>query len=322
MPAPDTLSGSSSHVPPALPSHARCRPDPALLADLRRQIRRIEHNSGSTSGLERDATGHETAAAFSLGAISLDNALPWHGLPRAGLHDIVAADATAAAAGFTALLLGRLLAEGGAVAWCRRTHAETGRLPGGLYAPGLACFGLDPDRLIVVEAGSETNLLWALEEGLQSGALAGVAGEIGAAPPIALRRLQLAAETTGTLALLVRPARTLAAPTPALTRWRVGSVAGLMPDAAAALHPDSDPVPQIDPVRPRWRIDLLRWRISAAAPLPPDAAPLTSTGPASWLVEWHETRGLSVAAELRHRPDATAAASAAAPPAAVAGTAF
>ncbi|TVR97005.1 MAG: hypothetical protein EA406_10505, partial [Rhodospirillales bacterium] len=303
MPAADTLPGPSSDVPPERPPHPRCRPDPALLAGLRAQIRRLEHHAGGGPGnAAGNGDGDGAAAVLSLGAASLDDALPWGGLPRAGLHDIIAADMSAAAAGFTALLLGRLLAEGGAVAWCRRARAGAGRMPAVLYAPGLARFGLDPDRLIVVEAGSETDLLWALEEGLRSGALAGVAGEIGAAPPIALRRLQLAAETTATLALLVRPARTLAASTPALTRWQVGSVPGLIggsavtPHAATAIHPDADSAPPADPVHPRWRVELLRWRASATAPSSSGSAHPTPAGPASWLVEWHETRGLSVAA--------------------------
>ena len=48
-------------------------------------------------------------------------------------------------------------------------------------------------------------MLWAMEEGLRSGAVSAVLGEVATVPPIALRRLQLAAETGGATGLLLRP---------------------------------------------------------------------------------------------------------------------
>jgi hypothetical protein len=79
-----------------------------------------------------------------------------------------------------------------------------------LYAPGLAAFGFDPyDRaagLILVRARTMTEILWAMEEGLREPGIGAVVAELpmGSVPDLtASRRLQLAAEAGGTMALLL-----------------------------------------------------------------------------------------------------------------------
>ena len=229
------------------------RPDPALIADLRARIEGI-----GGWGPQRE----HALEAQTFGVDEIDTILPWGGLPKACIHEVAAADISAAAAGFCAVLLARLANEGGTVAWCRRKD--------GLYGPGLAAFGLDTGRLIVVRARTDKDVFWAMEESLRSGSLAAVLGETGRAEPIALRRLQLAAETGGVTALLLRPAGAAIVPGSVTSRWRVGAVAGSG--------------------RPRWRVEMRRCK----------AIP-----PATWLLEWrHETGGLAVAADLRHRPAA------------------
>lgn len=258
------------------------RPDPALIAGLYAEIHR----------LGGDRRGGDGAPPLSLGIAAIDQTLPWGGLPRAALHEVIAADDSAAAAGFSAVVLARLAGGDGTVAWCRRRRERHGAL---LYGLGLAAFGIDPARLILVRTGSERELLWAMEEGLRSGALAAVAGELGAAAPIALRRLQLAAERHRVTALLLRPSALAEAASAAVTRWRVASAAG-GPFA-----------------RPRWRVTLTRCRsgVSGLAPAPTGRRPGTASPlslPATWLLEWNdETGGLAVVAELRHRSPAASA---------------
>jgi protein ImuA len=284
------------------------RADPALIAELYARIRHL--------GASRPQKGNaeDQKSPFSTGVEALDHALPWGGLPRAGLHEIIAADSGVAAGGFCAALLARLieasrsesrLEESGTALWCRR-----GR---GLYGPGLASFGLDPDRLIIVHGRSDTDLFWAMEEALRSGTLVGVLGEIGAAHPTARRRLQLAAESHGTMALLLRPRgaeerteeRRLEPSAPTMTRWRVGVTPGGMPAAAdaAALGP------MLREVRCRWQVELVRCKSGIAgfgmlrqeAGKAGIAARWPARWPANWLVECDETGGLAVAPELRHR---------------------
>ena len=84
------------------------RPKAVSLAALRARIRVLEAVPASP--------GEAEAVAF--GAAAIDAALPWGGLPRAALHEVVAAaPGEAAAAGVCAALLARL-AEGRGPAFC------------------------------------------------------------------------------------------------------------------------------------------------------------------------------------------------------------
>ena len=263
---------------PAASASAR-EADRAQIADLRARIERIGGASGTGGPRSRDA--------LPLGIPQIDAVLPGGGLPRARLHEIVAADAGAAAIGFSAALLAGLAGGDGSVVWCRRDPGLHGV---SLYGPGVAAFGLDPRRLLLVQARREIEVLWSMEESLRSGAVSTVLGEVTVTvPPIASRRLQLAAEIGSVTGLLLRsPGAALAAGS-ATTRWRVTSA-----PSSLAITPRGPPLPAGEgwgeDFRPRirWRLELLRC---------PSAAP------AGWLLDWcDETHRLRVAAELRDRP--------------------
>src|SRR5271168_2032879 len=138
-----------------------------------------------------DVSGTDAPPMAPLAVDALDRALPWGGLPTGCLHEVAAgAAADGAAAGFAATLLGRLTQAEGARArpllWCTAGN--------GFYGPGLAGYGLDTSRLILVRGRAQADLLWAMEEGLRSGAVAAVLGELQEAELTVTRRLQLAAE--------------------------------------------------------------------------------------------------------------------------------
>jgi protein ImuA len=91
-------------------------------------------------------------------------------------------------------------------------------------------------------------VLAVMEEGLHHGGLAAVVGEVGRVTMTATRRLQLAAEVGGTMALMLKRWRKagedpLALPSAAVTRWR------LSPAPSERLS-----VPGI--ARARWRLEL------------------------------------------------------------------
>lgn len=105
----------------------------------------------------------------------------------------------------------------GPVLWIGAGHA-----PERLFPPGLVPV-LDPSRLIAVGTRSETDLLWATEEGLRAGPL----GLVVASPdkPLSLtagRRLQLAAEAGRTTGLLL--VRAGAGSNATETRWQAAPV--------------------------------------------------------------------------------------------------
>ncbi len=207
----------------------------------------------------------------STGAAQIDAALPWGGVP-CGLHEIASAPGDGAKAGFAArLVAGRC----GPILWCRsRRTALEGGDP---YGPGLSALGISPDRLILVEAVRQSDLLWAMEEGARTRGLAAVVAE-GAAPDLtAGRRLQLAAEAGGGLVLLLQSGRQ-AVPSSALTRWFVASAPSL-PEAEG-------------PGRPCWTLEL--WRCRGGRPR-------------DWMVEWDDAAlSLSMVPQMGDRLPAAA----------------
>jgi cell division inhibitor SulA len=93
------------------------------------------------------------------------------------------------------------------------------------YAPALQARGLDLSRLLLVHPGRPDDLLWAMEQALRSGTCAAVVGWLGDAQAAALRRLQLAAEAQEVWAVLFRPVRCGALPSPAALRLQLSSTA-------------------------------------------------------------------------------------------------
>lgn len=187
----------------------------ARLAALRAEIRTIE-------GFAQP--GEDGVLPF--GIDSVDSRLAGGGLAVAAMHEVAAASPElsddASATLFLAGLAGRKAAidPRGQVLWALARRD--------LFAPGLAQAGLPPDRLLYAECRDDSEVLAVLEEGLRHGGLAAVIGEVGRCAMASARRLQLAAEEGGTMALLLRRWKRsgrdpLAEPSPAVTRWRIGS---------------------------------------------------------------------------------------------------
>lgn len=117
------------------------------------------------------------------------------GLQRGCLHEFAGEGAEA----FAAILSGRLK---GPVLWCADMLDASA-----LYPPGLAAFGLDHRRLILVRCRKPREILAAMEDGLRCRALAAVIGEVSSGVDLtASRRLQLAAENSGVTGFLLKSA--------------------------------------------------------------------------------------------------------------------
>jgi protein ImuA len=204
------------------------------MASLRAAVRALESPAGRGAG-----------AVLPFGIDAVDGRLADGGLAVAALHEAAAARGglpdEAAATLFLAAIAAR---RDGPVLWA------LGRRD--LFAPGLAGAGLKPDRLLYAECGRDEDVLAVMEEGLRHGGLAAVVGEARRVPMAATRRLQLAAEEGGTPALLLRRRRKadedpLAAPSAAVTRWRIASA-------------PSAPLPAAGIGRARWHVALARQR--------------------------------------------------------------
>lgn len=218
-----------------------------LVAD----VRRLEQG-GAVDG--------ERRPPLTTGADEVDAHMSAGGLTRHGLHEllappgVVATGTVGAAAGFAAALSIRAVGRTDApVLWCRPLRSREGDL----YAPGLAAHGFDLSRLIVVRPEDETATLWAMEEGLRSGALAAVVGEVEVHTHAAYRRLQLAAERGGVPGFLMRAGDPVRAAGPVSTRWAIVPAKS----AGGARWPGA----------PRFDVHLLRARGSS---------------PGHWIMEW------------------------------------
>jgi protein ImuA len=86
------------------------------------------------------------------------------------------------------------------------------------YAPALRRAGVDLSKLLVVHARQDMDTLWAMEQALHSRTCAVVVGWSQAADDASLRRLQLAAEASGSWVVLFRPSHLRSTRSPAPLR--------------------------------------------------------------------------------------------------------
>ena len=255
------LLEQSRNMQPVLP------PPPAHLDRLRARVSRIEQR------------GFRHSSTLPFGIPAIDGALPGGGLAMAALHEVIGTGVDVEFAAAPALFAAGLLARRpGPVLWVLQRRD--------LFAPALAAIGLAPGRVIYAEADGGANALLLMEEGLRHPGLAGVVGEVaGRVTLTASRRLQLAAQAGGAMALMIRRRAQPEGALAAVTRWRIGPEPSAVPIAHA---------PHVSGLGPmRWRLDLTRCRGG-------------QTG--SWIVEAGNAGRLGLVPPLADRPAATASA--------------
>lgn len=214
---------------------------------------------GHIATLERGRTA-DMPAMLASGHAALDAALGG-GLLKGRLHELFGANVedSGSSAGF-ALLLGLLAGQGGLpMLWLRTNRAE--KIGGHLYGPGLAALGFDPAMLLLGIMQDETMLLRAASDALRCAGLAAVVIECWGNPSVldltASRRLALAAEGSGVIALLLR-LDAQPAPSAAETRWRIASAPSIDPLGERLMGPSAF---DLELLRRRAGPDGLRWRL-------------------------------------------------------------
>ncbi|CAN7694401.1 ImuA family protein [Rhizobium sp. LjRoot30] len=210
-----------------------------VISELRERIQHLEGANG------------KSRIVLPFGAKLIDNRLPGGGLAHGAIHEFAGGGAGtvdgAAAALFVAGIAARTK---GKVVWCLARPD--------LFAPALAQVGLHPDRVIYVEAIREEYVLESAEEALRFGGIAAVVAEVVRLPMTASRRLQLAAEGSGTMGLIIRrwrrqsEANDFGHPTAATTRWRI-----------SVLPAEPLQVPGVG--RARWLAELIRVKAGESA---------------------------------------------------------
>lgn len=162
--------------------------------DLPSELRRL------TELLEQAGGGQRRAAVdrFSTGCPPLDRRLPRQGLARGSLVEWLA-DEPGAGATTLALIAAREAQQaGGATVVIDRAR--------GFYPPAAAAWRLDLASTIVVHPRSEADERWALDQSLRCEHVAAVLAWPRRLDDVTFRRLQLAAEASGAVGLLVRGA--------------------------------------------------------------------------------------------------------------------
>lgn len=161
---------------------------PALIENLRQQVRHLE--------------GHKperAAAAVSTGAPPLDQLLPHGGLVRGSLTEWLSAQPGSGAMTLALLAAREAAREEGLIVVSDRT--------GQFHPPAAAALGFDLSRLIVFRAANAADEIWALDQSLRCRGVAAAWANLERLRENDFRRLQLAAESGGTLGLLMRPAK-------------------------------------------------------------------------------------------------------------------
>lgn len=158
-----------------------------LIRDLKERLRRWE-------GLERGPAG---ATVLSTGLPDLDRLLPQRGLAPGTLLEWLSAGEGVGSATLTLVLAARMQEQGGALVVIDERRE--------FYPPAAAQRGIALERTVVVQPANLRDALWAWEQALRSPAACAVWGGIERLDDRSFRRLQLAAEASGSLGLLLRP---------------------------------------------------------------------------------------------------------------------
>lgn len=172
-----------------------------LIRDLKDRLRKIER-------------AHRPAdePAFSTGT-SLDRLLPDKGLSWGTLLEWLSDGAGTGTATLALTVAAHIVQNGGALVVIDGKQE--------FYPPAAASLGILLDNTVIVRPANRRDALWAWEQSLRSGAVAVALGWLDNLDERAFRRLQLAAETGGSLGFLLRPAACRAEPSWAEARFLV-----------------------------------------------------------------------------------------------------
>lgn len=180
-------------------------------------------------------------------------AFPNASFPLGAVHEFCCSGAEDAATthGFIAGILGTLMRRGGVSLWISSSRT--------LFPPALTSFGIEPDKIVFVDVQKQKDVLWVMEEALKCEGLVAVVGEIPEISFTISRRLQLAVEQSRVTGFIVRVNPRNLNTTACITRWKITSLPGMLPDDMPGVG------------FPRWNVELLKVR---------------NGKPGIWKIEW------------------------------------
>lgn len=214
----------------------------ALVAQLSREVKRIE----VAGRVQPDQLGRRSAV-FSTGSTTIDACLPYGGYESGTIIEYLQ---STAGSGATTLALSA----------AREALAVTDRFcvvvdwRQQFYPPAAAALGLDLKRIVIVRPATLADRLWAIDQALRSPAIVAVIAEVEQLDDRAARRLQLAAESGGSLGLLVRRQQRHH-PSWAEVQWLVQPLRSTIPSPSNLARSPAAPLPHR-----QLQLELLRVR--------------------------------------------------------------
>lgn len=197
--------------------------------------------------------GKPSSEPVNAGLAPFSAAFPGNIFPTGAIHEFISYELANAAStsGFITAVTSKLIKNGGICLW-----VTSGRK---IFPGGLKHFGLEPDRIIFINAARAKDALWIIEEALKCEALTVVIGEIKELGFTESRRLQLAVEHSGVTGFIHRHCPYRENAVACTTRWKISALPGIAQDDLPGVGHSS------------WDVELLKVR---------------NGRPHSWQVSW------------------------------------
>jgi protein ImuA len=196
----------------------------------------------------------EQPLAIGLGII--ENAFPENVFAKSAVHELISnsAEEASCTSGFISVILGKLMPQTGYCLWISTVPRRS------IFPTALKGFGVDPERILFVDAGKTKDTLWAIEEALKCDALIAVVGEITELDFNDSRRLQLAVEKSHVTGFIHRFKPKTENAVACVSRWKISPITSSLSDAPGVGFS-------------RWNVQLLKVR---------------NGRPGNWQVQWSQ----------------------------------
>ncbi len=204
----------------------------AIIEQLQQQIEKLQGNPIISA---------DHASKLGLGA--MENAFPGKVFMKGVIHELISnsSEQAACTSGFISVVLGKLIQNNGFCLWISHVPRRS------IFPNALKIFGIDPERILFIDAAKPKDALWAIEEALKCDALTAVVGEISELSFNDSRRLQLAVEKSQVTGFVHRFRPKSENAVACVSRWRITPVA-----SAESKKPGVE--------FSRWHVELLKVR--------------------------------------------------------------
>jgi protein ImuA len=266
MPAPQPSNqpeSASLGLPSSLPAQVAARLRSRLQQSSTSPLKKVTPTADSASVMQRlssEVRGLETAGrqatnkqTISCGCEALDRCLPDGGYVPGSVIEYLRAmpGCGASTLAFTAAAMAMKSTNGFLVVIDTQHN---------IYPPALASWGIDLDKVVLVRPQSDVDALWAVDQSLRTPAVAAVVADVERIDDRAARRMQLAAEQGGGIALLLRPASARRGPSWADIQWMVRALVVDATSVRTAPSSLSAPAPTSLTQDRRLQVQLVRVR--------------------------------------------------------------